>query len=107
MELQAIPIEAASRNGWRKNCADFLPKRNIPKMDRSPGLPQTSKVLVMSLAGFFQFWEGQEEHIYRRYLQIASYIREKERAQPASRMGEDRYARALSLASRKIGKDET
>src|SRR6266436_3163675 len=30
----AIPIEAASRNGWRKNCADFLPNRTIPKMKR-------------------------------------------------------------------------
>jgi hypothetical protein len=29
MEPQAIPIEAASRNWWRKNYADFLPNRNI------------------------------------------------------------------------------
>jgi hypothetical protein len=57
--------------------------------------------------GDFRFWEGQEEEIKRRYLQIASYIREKERAQSASRMGEDMCARVLSLASRKIGKDET
>ena len=41
------------------------------------------------------------------YLQIASYISEKEREQPASRVGEDMRARVLSLASREIGKDET
>ncbi len=32
MGLQAIPIEAASRKGWRKNYADFLPNRKITKM---------------------------------------------------------------------------
>jgi hypothetical protein len=58
-------------------------------------------------SGDFRFWEGQEEEIERGYLQIASYMREKERAQPASRMGEDMHARVLSLVSRKIGKDET
>jgi hypothetical protein len=74
--------------------------------ERSPELPQNSRVLVVSLAVFlwnvcslhvsestatsdFRFWEGQEEEIYRGYLQIASYIGEKERAQPASRMAED------------------
>src|SRR6266705_1790260 len=49
--------------------------------------------------GDFRFWEGQEEEIERRYLQIASYISEKERAQPASRMGEDMHARVWSLPS--------
>src|SRR5216684_9109613 len=47
----------------------------------------------------FRFWQGQEEEIERRYLQIASHIREKERAQQASRMGEDMRARVLSLTS--------
>ena len=32
MRLHGIPIEVASRNRWRKNCADFLPDRKIPKM---------------------------------------------------------------------------
>src|SRR5260221_4684511 len=49
--------------------------------------------------GDFRFWEGQEEEIERRYLQIARYISEKERAQPASRMGDDMRARVLSLPS--------
>jgi pimeloyl-ACP methyl ester carboxylesterase len=29
MAPQVIPIEAASRNEWRKNCADFLPNRRV------------------------------------------------------------------------------
>jgi hypothetical protein len=56
--------------------------------------------------GDFRFWEGQEEEIERRYLQIASYIREKERAQPASRMGED-MRKGVVAPFCEIGKDET
>src|SRR5947209_4913603 len=51
------------------------------------------------ISGDFQFWDGQEEEIYRGYLQIASYIREKEREQQASGIGEDMRARVLSLPS--------
>ncbi len=54
----------------------------------------------------FQFWEGQEEEIYRDYLQIASNYTREGRAQPASRMGEDMREGAVAPFS-EIGKDKT
>ena len=49
-------------------------------------VPSESVAWFAFPSGDFRFWEVQEEDIDRGYLQIASYIEVKERAQLASRM---------------------
>ncbi len=60
MRLHGIPIEAASRNRWRKNCADFLPNRKIPTAGRSNS--EIAQELVVSVNTV----KTQVQSIYRK-----------------------------------------
>ena len=62
---------------------------------------------VARLSCDFRFCEGQEEEIHRDYLQIASYIQEKESAQLASRMEANRSQDGVGTHFSAIGKEKT
>ena len=57
--------------------------------------------------GFFRFWEGQEEDIYRYYLQIASYCTREGKSTTSMKDGSGDASEGVVALFPEIGKDIT
>jgi hypothetical protein len=55
----------------------------------------------------FRFWEGQEEEIYRDYLQIASYYTREGKSTTSQKDGIGDARKGVVVSFSEIGKDKT